>query len=27
MEKSAEWLKIVAKDHKKWVKLVKDLGV
>ena len=26
MEKNAEWLKIVAKDHKKWVKLVNDLG-
>lgn len=26
MEKTAEWLKIVAKDHKKWVKLVNDLG-
>lgn len=26
MEKSAEWLKIVAKDHDKWIKLVNDLG-
>ena len=26
MEKSAQWLKIVAKDHKKWIKLVNDLG-
>ena len=26
MEKTAKWLRIVAKDHDKWIKLVNDLG-
>lgn len=26
MERNAEWLKIVAKDHYKWIKIVNDLG-
>ena len=26
MERSAQWLEIVAKDHKKWIKVVQGMG-